>query len=188
MDGVFIDVDAELPGVRATEPAIREAATNLIDNALKYAQPGGMGATESGEVDGDEVDGDEAGAGEASGGEARRYVAIWCAFDEESGMVSIEVWNSAPALHDDDLLLAREWGVRGRAATSLGVDGSGYGLPIAEQLVALLGGQLELANAPMPPWAWDQAGVRERPGGVSARILLPRAALRTGDHGEGDGP
>ena len=76
-------------------------------------------------------------------------------------------------------------GVRGRAATAAGVEGSGFGLSIASQLVALLGGALELTNARMPEWAWREASAAaaeedgraaaERPEGVSAQIWLPRA-------------
>ena len=160
---VYVSLEAELPGVRAPEAAVREAVTNLIDNALKYA-----------DGEGEEEDGGEA---------AEAAVAIGCDWDEENGMIVVEVWNSSPAIPAEELIGVREWGARGKAAEISGRDGSGYGLPIAEQLVELLGGKLLLENAKMPEWAWErqqhEAGSSSehgRPGGVSARILLPRAA------------
>ena len=59
------------------------------------------------------------------------------------------------------------------------------GLPIAEQLVSLLGGQLLSENARMPQWAWRQAGVAY-PAGLNSglhhlaarREDVPAAALR----------
>ena len=173
VDAVFASVDEELPGVLAPEAAVREAVTNLIDNAVKYSQPT--------PVDADDADGSSDDADGRDGGApaARRYVAIGCRWAGASSMVEIDVWNTAPSLSADELLAVREWGARGTAAASLGVSGSGYGLAIAEQLIGLLGGQIELANGPMPQWACQQARMRTPPSGVSARILLPRAALRS---------
>jgi hypothetical protein len=67
--------------------------------------------------------------------------------------------------------------------------GDGLGLPFAQQLIRRMGGQLQLINAPMPPWAWHRRAVllglptggdappgeAHRPGGVSAVLTLPRA-------------
>ena len=50
-----------------------------------------------------------------------------------------------------------EWGVRGAAASAGSVEGTGFGLPIASQLIQLIGGRLELVNSPMPLWAWKRA-------------------------------
>ena len=168
VDHVFVSIDPEdeTPGVQAPEAAIREATTNLVDNALKYCCSGSAATA-----------GDEAAA--------RRSLAIGCDWNPERSMVLIEVWNSCPSLDADELVSVLEWGVRGGAADR--VDGSGVGLPIASQLVALLGGRLELCNAPMPLWAQEQERVRyegvedagrvtrEGTTGVSARIWLPRA-------------
>jgi signal transduction histidine kinase len=168
---VHVELREELQEVRAPEKALREAATNLIDNALKYCGPANSLPLE------------------------RRLVSIGCGLaDTEEGGVSdeavcIEVWNSGGEISRADLLRAMEWGERGSAASAMGVDGSGFGLPIAAQLVALLGGELRFENARMPLWAWQRerdlqreeavAAARgedlQRPSGVSARILLPRA-------------
>jgi len=153
-------IDPELPGTRVPQTALREAISNLVDNALKYCEPvdGGVGA--------------------------RREAGLCCRWDEEEQRIRICVWNSAPPLSADELDAAFEWGERGQAARRKeGVGGSGYGLHIVQQLVALMGGEVELRNAPRP--AWLREALRggdgdnteddgEAPSGVSSCISLPR--------------
>ena len=232
VSAVFVAVDGdELPGVRAADGVLREAVTNLVDNAIKYCEPyGAPDATADGAHDGERRPSVEPAAAAtderrdapsepAAAAALGRYVAVGCEWDPALGKVRIQVWNSGAPLTDDDSTFAFEWGVRGRAASLNEVEGSGYGLPIASQLVALIGGELELYNAPMPVWAWRRltdgdtgdgltmaveaatadhrpepepeppspsasagavgaagaARPKQRPTGVLAQILLPRA-------------
>ena len=177
VDQVLISVDGGgegLPGVQAPPTAIREAATNLIDNALKYCQPVTTAALAR----------DSAADELLWTADGSCLVAIGCEWDPARGKVVIEVWNSAPPADAEELRRVLGWGERGQAAAASGVSGTGYGLPIAEQLVALLGGNLELVNAQMPKWAWRRLNSAatgsgwDPPCGISARILLPRAPPR----------
>ena len=155
-------IDPELPGTRVPQAALREAISNLIDNALKYCEP---------------VDGTLRVGG-------RREMGLCCRWDEERQRILICVWNSAPPLSDAELDAAFEWGERGQAALRKeGVGGSGYGLHIVQQLVALMGGEVELRNAPRPAWLREALlggdgdgaeGDGEAPSGVSSCVSLPR--------------
>ena len=207
VDCVYVSVDDDgdgVPGVMAPEAAIREATTNLIDNALKYVRSVPVAS---------------------SSATRQSMVAVGCSWHAERARVLIEVWSSGPPLLEEELVSVLEWGVRGEAARAGGAEGTGFGLPIAQQLVQLLGGHLELVNSPMPQWAWRQQRAEQQravardvpdeppksswaaagmdddgmpladedghddqeataealpvaPSGVSARIWLPRAAVR----------
>ncbi len=192
-------IDDELPGVRAATPPLREAITNLIDNALKYAS-----------------DGSERGGGGSVS--ERPAASVSCGWDAAHEMVLVEVWSSGQPLDAEELDSIQEWGVRGSAAAATEAPGEGIGLTISNQLIVLLGGELDLEVRRMPQWAWEDmlaASVEEgpaapdsrpeekeaevaepvevyvkecgeegeevdpRPWGLSARVLLPRAARKS---------
>jgi len=133
-------LNSDVPGVRAGEQPLREALTNLVDNALKYCS-----------ADGDTCDSTAGGA--LCGGEP--LLCVSCRADEARRLVVIEIWNSCAPLDEAGEALL-EWGARGSAAVLGGIEGSGYGLPIVQQLVSLMGGDVRLQNAPMPCWAWER--------------------------------
>ena len=239
-------------GVRASERALREVLTNLLDNAMKYATPVVSEVHPNGDIVQSGKDRATRGDGNAKldlkepsvGAEAvspnasaapdsapkgastsrsawaaaqrtrlsgRPCVTIDCAWVEEQSRVCARVWNSFHwRMEESEFKRAFEWGYRGdRAATvpgglkgerghggdarredSLVVEGEGIGLHYAHELIARMGGTLELLNEPMPEWAAQRRAALlglplsagdvsiidpTRPWGISAVIRLPRA-------------
>ena len=116
----------ELPGAEGDERALREALTNVVDNALKYVRTGGTGGAGNPEV----------------------TLTLSCVEpDGGDGMVVIEVRDNGPGVPTHERPHIFERGFRGSNGSGPGgVDGSGLGLHIAQALIADCGGQLSLGE------------------------------------------
>lgn len=118
------DIDYDCAPIMAIEKFVREAVSNLLDNAMKYTpKEGYMGMTTSVPVD------------------------IGIKIPEES--TSVVVWDTGYGFTQDEVDQAWEYGFRGSAAEITGVDGTGLGLGITEQLLRSCSADIDLLS-PLP--------------------------------------
>lgn len=148
------DLDEECAPIMAVEKFVREAISNLIDNALQYTPKGSyVGMTTSIPKD----DG--------------------ISVPEESA--NVIVWDTGYGFSVDEIEQIWEYGFRGSAAKKSGTNGSGLGLGITEQLLRSCSADIELCT-PLPksldPRAVDDATKSDQPG--SAFIMSFRRPTR----------
>lgn len=168
-------LDEDAPPVRACELEVREAVSNLLENALRYGT--GLLALSLVPIhalpsEAADAAAERAAAREEEGGGER----------ELEGMpdgVCLFVWNSGPGIAEAELARVFEPGFRGVRSQQPGArGGSGLGLSIARELIAALGGGIALRNAPAPLWLRER-GLPVRAellqSGTLAQIVLPRA-------------
>lgn len=131
-----VDINDNAPPILAIEKFVREAMSNLIDNALKYSPRGAhIGLTnrlsrldDSFQTYDDELDAPDD--------------MVWCV-----------VWDTGYGFTPDEVERIWDYGFRGSAARITGEKGTGLGLGITRQLVRSCGGEIELLS-PLPG-LWD---------------------------------
>lgn len=131
-----VDIDDGAPPILAIDKFVREAMSNLIDNALKYTPEGAhIGLTNR----------------------LARSENSFSTFDEEldapDDMAWCVIWDTGYGFTPDELERIWDYGFRGSAARITGEKGTGLGLGITRQLVRSCGGEIELIS-PIPE-LWD---------------------------------
>lgn len=154
-----VDIDDDTPPVLAVERNMREAISNLMDNALKYTPKGATVGIKCALVECEELAADDA------------------------DRVVIAVWDTGRGFSEEDLTTVWESGKRGSAAAIADVPGSGLGLQIARQLISESGGELVLTS-PLPAFYDPRVGAsehlrKEEPGSVF-EVRISRARDVTG--------
>ena len=113
------------PLVMADEQRLRQLLLVLLDNAIRYSQPGGRVSL-------------RLQAQHTAAGSTARGGTTWCVDVEDQGI----------GIPPHELAQVFERHFRGSAARRHRSDGSGLGLPIARALALAHGGQLELHSEP----------------------------------------
>jgi signal transduction histidine kinase len=123
------DLPPNLPLVEANVQALREVCNNLIENALKYTNPGGQ-----------------------------IWVQCQLGSDEQSreSWVEISVSDTGPGISSEDLPHIFERRFRGAQAQS-GIPGSGLGLSIARALVEQMHGTIQVSSPAWMPRSEDSS-------------------------------
>lgn len=121
--GLDVDVPATLPAVRANEALLKQAVTNVVDNAIKIA---GLNATLP----------DKAG----EPGAVRLFART------DAGGVVLEVHDNGVGLPPDELTRVFERFYRVTTGPAAQLGGTGLGLSIAREIVEAFGGRIDVRS------------------------------------------
>ncbi len=105
---------------------LRQVLTNLVGNAVKFTQSGGVSVTISGRPRDDSGQGGGDGAGDGSGSEVLRF----------------EVTDTGIGIEEGDLEHIFDAFIQADGSTTRRFGGTGLGLSISRQLVELMGGEI----------------------------------------------
>ena len=117
--------DTELPGVSVNPKLLQEAVVNVLDNAIKYVSYG------------------ENGVQGIENSNPKIRVTLAPNGDDIPPGVTILIEDNGPGIRSEDEKVIFERGYRGEYTNSL-TKGSGIGLDISRELIAAMGGSLEL--------------------------------------------
>lgn len=122
---LVVEIDEDTPAVITVEKFVREAVSNLMDNALKYADPGAFIGIKS--------------LYKAKSGRGRNAKEA----------VEVVVWDTGPGFSKSEVDKVWDFGFRGSAAARKDVPGSGLGLSIVKELLNASGAVITL-RSPLP--------------------------------------